>query len=285
MILPGVVFIFLFAYVPMAGVVIAFKKFIPNKGIFGSPWVGLDNFNYVLNMPDIFQVLFNTVFIAVMKIILGLLIPIIITLLLNEMRNRFITRTVQTMIYLPHFLSWVILGGILVDILSINDGVVNKIIQSLGSGPIFFLGDNKWFPYTLVFTSIWKEFGFSTIIYLSAITAIDPALYEAAHIDGANRWKQTIYITLPCMASIIVLMAVLSLGNVLNAGFEQVFMLYSPQVYQSGDILDTLVYRVGLLNAQYGISTAVNLFKSMVSLVLIVISYKLAYKFAGYRIF
>ncbi len=285
MILPGLLLVMIYHYVPMAGVVIAFERFIPVKGIFGSQWIGLDNFKYVMKMPDTGQILYNTVYIATMKIIAGFIAPIISALLLNEVRNALFKRSVQTLIYLPHFLSWVILGGILIDILSPSTGIVNQLLAAFGIHPIFFLGDNKWFPYVLVTSEVWKEFGFSTIVYLAALTAINPALYEAAEIDGAGRWKQTLHITLPGILPIIILLGTLSLGNVLNAGFDQVFNLYNPQVYQSGDILDTFIYRIGLLQSQYGVATAVGLFKSLVSLVFISLSYVLAYRFANYRIF
>jgi putative aldouronate transport system permease protein len=192
---------------------------------------------------------------------------------------------VQTTIYLPYFLSWVVLGGILIDILSPSGGIVNAALKSVGIQPIFFLGDNDWFPGTLVASDIWKNFGYGTIVYLAAITGIDPGLYEAATIDGANRWHKVWHITLPGMRMVIVLLSVLSLGQLLNAGFDQVFNLYSPQVYESGDILDTFVYRIGLLDAQYGVATAVGFFKSLVSLILISGSYFVAYRFAKYRIF
>ncbi|WP_108994191.1 ABC transporter permease [Paenibacillus agaridevorans] len=285
MIIPGVILIFLFAYIPMGGIAMAFQKFIPNRGLFGSEWVGFANFVYMINMPDIYDVVRNTVLIAMSKIVLGQFVAIMAALLLNEMRNRRVVRTVQTLIYMPHFLSWVILGGILVDVLSTNGGIVNQLLGVFGIEPIFFLGSNSWFPITLIASDIWKEFGFSTIIYLAALTSINPTLYEAAYIDGANRWKQTLHITLPGIGPIVVLLALLSLGNVLNAGFEQVFMLYSPQVYRSGDIIDTMVYRIGFQDFQYGVSTAVNLFKSVISMVLIIISYRLVYKIANYRIF
>jgi putative aldouronate transport system permease protein len=285
MLLPGVLFTILFAYVPMFGIVIAFQKFVPSRGFFHSKWVGWDNFTYMINMPDIAQILFNTVYIAVMKIAAGLAVPIMAALLLNEMRSKFLKRSVQTMVYLPHFMSWVILGGILIDLLSIDGGIVNRFIQSTGLEPIFFLGSVDWFPITLVVTDTWKEFGFATIIYLAALTAIDPTIYEAAYIDGANRWKQTWHVTLPGIAPTIILLSVLSLGNILNAGFEQVFMLYSPSVYQSGDIIDTLLYRIGFQDAQYGVATAVGLFKSAIGTVLIAVSYWMAYRFAGYRVF
>lgn len=286
MILPGFILLLIFSYLPMAGIVIAFQKFIPAKGLFGhQKWIGLENFKYVLDLPNIGSIMWNTISIAVMKIILGLVIPVIFAILINEVTNNGLKRGVQTLIYLPHFLSWVVLGGILIDILSPSGGIVNGLIKSLGIEPVFFLGDNKWFPTTMVLTETWKEFGYGTIIYLAAITGIDPSLYEAARIDGANRWKQTLNITLPGMKMVIVLLMVLSLGNLLNAGFDQIFNLYSPPVYQSGDIIDTFVYRIGLLEAQYGVATAVGLFKSVVSFTLISVSYFFAYKFADYRIF
>uniref|UniRef100_A9U8E6 Predicted protein n=2 Tax=cellular organisms TaxID=131567 RepID=A9U8E6_PHYPA len=195
-----------------------------------------------------------------------------------------IKRMIQTLIYLPHFLSWVILGGVLIDVLSLK-GILNQFLGWLGMDPVYFLGDNHWFPYVLVATDTWKDFGFGTIVYLAALTGIDQSLYEAAEIDGASRWRQTLNITIPGILPVVVLMTTLSLGNVLNAGFDQVFNLYSPQVYESGDIIDTFVYRIGLIDAQYSVATAVGLFKSVVSLVLISSSYLLAYRFAGYRIF
>jgi len=285
MLIPATVFAILFSYIPISGIVIAFQRFIPNRGFFHSTWVGFDNFIYMLNMPDIYQVLYNTVFIAIMKIIAGLIVPIVVALLLNEIKKKVLVRSVQTMIYLPHFLSWVILGGILIDILSVENGIINKLIQGIGFPSVFFLGDNSWFPFTLVITDVWKEFGFATIIYMAALTAIDPTIYEAAIIDGANRWKQTFHVTLPGITPIIILLGVLSMGNVLNAGFEQVFMLYSPSVYDSGDIIDTLLYRVGFVDAQFGVATAVGLFKSVIAAMLIGTSYWLAYRLAGYRIF
>ncbi|RAV18897.1 sugar ABC transporter permease [Paenibacillus contaminans] len=285
MLIPAVFFAILFSYIPMSGIVIAFQRFIPNRGFFKSTWVGFDNFTYMFNMPDFYQVMYNTVFIALMKIGAGLIVPIVCALLLNEIKNKVLVRSVQTMIYLPHFLSWVIIGGILIDILSVENGVINRVIQGLGLPGAFFLGSNAWFPFTLVISDIWKEFGFATIIYLAALTAIDPTIYEAAYIDGANRWKQTLHITLPGIAHIVVLLGVLSLGNVLNAGFEQVFILYSPSVYQSGDIIDTLLYRIGFVDAQYGVATAIGLMKSMIAALLIGLSYWLAYRLAGYRIF
>ncbi|MCT1401165.1 ABC transporter permease subunit [Paenibacillus sp. p3-SID867] len=286
MILPGLILIVLFSYIPMAGITIAFQRFIPAKGLFGDQqWVGWDNFEYVMSLPNFTQVLWNTLFISSFKLILGLIVPIVFAVLLNELKNNVVKRSVQTAIYLPYFLSWVVLGGILIDILSPSGGIVNGFLGLLGIPKIFFLGDNEWFPFTLIASDVWKNFGYGTIVYLAAITGIDPGLYEAATIDGANRWRKIWHITIPGMRMVIVLLSVLSLGQLLNAGFDQVFNLYSPQVYESGDILDTFVYRIGLLDAQYGVATAVGFFKSVISLTLISGSYFLAYRFAKYRIF
>lgn len=182
-------------------------------------------------------------------------------------------------------MSWIILSGVVIDILSPNEGIVNQIIKMFGGEPVFFLGDNRWFPWTMIATDTWRNFGFNTIVYLATITSIDPTLYEAAAIDGGNRWKQTLHITLPGMKMIIVLLMVLNLGNVLNAGFDQIFNMYSPQVYASGDIIDTLVYRMGLVQAKFGPSTAVGLLKSVISCGLISISYYVSYKFFNYNLF
>lgn len=286
MLLPGVIIVFIYMYIPLSGLIIAFQKFVPAKGLFGNQkWIGWDNFIYLYNLPGAISALRNTVIIAFFKIVLHLVIPITISILLNEIRCTWFRRTAQTLIYLPHFLSWIILGGILIDILSPSDGIVNRVLGLFGAEPIFFLGSNDYFRGTLITTDVWKEFGFNTIIYLAAITNIDPNQYEAATIDGANRFQRMRYITLPNMRMIIVLMMVLSLGNVLNAGFDQVYNLYSKQVYSTGDILDTFIYRIGLLDAQFGVATAMGMFKSVVSTVFISISYFCAYKFADYRIF
>ncbi len=285
LIIPGVILVFIFSYVPMFGIVIAFQKFVPAKGILRSAWVGLDNFRYLFTMPNFVSVIWNTIFIAIMKIAAGLVCPILFALLLNEIRSSGFKRTIQTIIYFPHFLSWVILGGILIDVLSPTSGIINRGLGLMGIKPIYFLGNADWFPFTLVITETWKNFGYGTIVYLAALTSIDPSLYEAAIVDGASRMKQTIHITIPGILPIVTLMTVLSLGNILNAGFDQVFNLYSPQVYSSGDIIDTFVYRIGLVQAQFSVSTAIGLFKSIISFGFIVLSNHLADKYAGYRIF
>ena len=285
MLAPAVALVLVYSYVPMVGVVMAFQRVLPGKGLFGSPWVGLDNFKFVLAMPTIFQVIWNTIRIAGLKAIAGVIVPVTVALMLNNVSSRMFKRTVQTVIYLPHFLSWIIIAGIMVEILSPSGGIVNQALGLVGIKPIFFLGDDTIFPYTMVVTDVWMSFGFGTIVYLAALTDIDPTLYEAAVVDGASRWQQTWYVTLPGISGTIIMLSTLSLSNILNAGFDQIFNLYSPLVYRTGDIIDTLVYRTGILNNQYGVATAVGLLKSVVSLMLIAIAYKLADKWAGFRIF
>lgn len=284
MLMPAVIILFVYSYIPMAGIVIAFQKYEPIIGFLKSPWVGFENFRYVFSMQNFGQVMYNTVYIAVYKIVLQIILCILFSILINEVRCTVAKRCIQTLIYFPHFLSWVLLGGILIDLLSPATGLVNKVIAAFGGKPIFFLADNKWFPTVIIWSEMWKEVGWGTIIYLAAITGIDPTLYEAAKIDGANKFRQIMSVTIPGIVPIIVLSTVLSLGRVLNAGFDQIYNLYSPIVYESGDIIDTLVYRIGLQEAQYSVGAAIGLFKSAVSLVLVLSSYKLADKFAGYRV-
>ncbi|MBP1965444.1 ABC transporter permease [Paenibacillus aceris] len=284
MLLPGFIWLTLFSIVPMFGIVIAFQDFNPGLGILHSEWIGLENFKYMFSLNDSKTVFFNTLFIAVMKIIANMIVPLIFALLLNELRIAVLKKWVQTIVYLPHFLSWVILSGILLDILSYK-GPVNGLLAIFGISPTLFFGKAEWFPFIIVGSDVWKEFGFNTIIFLAALTGINPALYEAAAIDGATRWQRLLHVTLPGMMTTVILLSVLSLGNVLNAGFDQIFNLYNPLVYSSGDIIDTWVYRTGLLNLQYGLATAMGLLKSVISFVLITTSYFLAAKFANYRIF
>jgi putative aldouronate transport system permease protein len=286
MLLPAVVLVCIYSYGSMAGIVIAFQKFIPAKGMFGQQqWVGLQNFITLFSMPNIWQVIQNTVIIASFKLIGGVIVPVVFALMLNEVRNILTKRIFQTLVYLPHFLSWIILSGILLNILSPSEGLVNILLSKIGIEPIFFLGNPDVFPATMVVSDIWKTFGFASVIYLASLTSIDPSLYEAAVIDGANRWRQTWHITLPGISAMVVLMTVLGLANILNGGFDQIYNMYSPVVYSTGDILDTLVFRLGIEQAQYSLSTAAGLFKSVVSMIFIIVSYYLADKFTGYRVF
>jgi len=286
MVLPAVILVLIFSYFPLYGLKIAFQRFIPARGLFGAQrFIGWDNFTYIMNLPNFLPVIRNTVIIAGAKIILNLLVPVTVALMLNEISSSKIKRPIQTIIYFPHFLSWIIFGGILIDLLSPGTGIINKLITALGGNAIYFLGDNRYFQGTVIVTDIWKNFGYGTIIYLAAITGIDTTLYEAAQIDGANRWQQTWHVTLPGIRMTVVLMMVLALGRVLNAGFEQLYNLCKPIVYESGDILDTFVYRLGLENGAFGPATAVGLFKSVVSLIFISSAYTIAYKFFDYRLF
>jgi putative aldouronate transport system permease protein len=284
MLLPALILVLIYRYGSMFGIVMAFQKFSPAKGFFRSPWVGLDNFRNLFTMPNIGQIIYNTVFISFFKMTLGIIVPVVFALMLNEIGSLRLRRTYQTLVYLPHFLSWVILAGIFADLLS-KDGIINTTLTGMGLQSIGFLSDQKVFPWTMIISDVWKGFGFGSIIYLAALTGIDQNLYEAAAIDGANRWQQTLHVTIPGITSTVVLMTVLSLANILNGGFDQIYNLYRPVVYETGDILDTFVYRLGIDNAQFSLSTAAGLFKSAISCILIVTSYRLADKFAGYQIF
>lgn len=277
MVIPGTVFLLIFSYGPMFGLLMAFQDYIPAKGVFGSEFVGLDNFKYLLNLPDIWKVTYNTVFIAVGKIILNTIIPIIFAILLNEIRIKWMKKTMQTIVYLPYFLSWVILGSVVMNLFSL-DGTVNQILQNLGLSSVNFLGSNQVFPHLLIWTDVWKGFGYNSIIFLAAITSIDPGLYEAATMDGASWFQKVRYVTLPGIMPFILLLTILALPGILSAGFDQVYNLYSPPVYQSGDVLDTYIYRIGLLGRDYSLGTAIGLIRSIVGLVLIVGSNRIAEK-------
>jgi putative aldouronate transport system permease protein len=286
MLVPGLLFILIFQYIPMGGIIMAFQDYKPWIGFAESPWVGTKNFQYMFERPDSVQVIWNTLIISFYKIFFGLVAPFLFAILLNEIRHMGMKRSIQTAVYLPHFLSWVILGGILLDILSTEGGMINKVLVFLfGIEPIFFLGDGDWFRVTVIVSDIWKEFGFSTIVFLASLAGINPALYEASEIDGASRWKQAVYITIPSLIPITIVVGTLSLGNILNAGFDQIFNLYNPLVYDKGDVIDTFVYRVALISGDFSFGTAIGLFKAVIGMILIIISYRLAYKLANYRIF
>lgn len=280
----GILWLVLFNLVPMLGVVMAFQNYNPSRGLWGSEFVGLDNFKYLFSMSDSWRVIANTLIISISKMLLNIVVPLTFALLLNEIRNARYKKLVQTVVYLPHFLSWVILASIMLSIFSYT-GVVNAVAGLFGAEPVIWFSEEKHFRQLIVGTDVWKEFGFNAVIYLAALTGISPDLYEAAAIDGCGKLKSVWHITLPGITGTIILLTVLGLGNVLNAGFDQVFNLYSPLVYATGDVLDTWVYRMGLVNVQFSVATTAGLLKSVISFIMIVASYVLAYKVADYRIF
>ncbi len=277
-------FVILFSYVPLYGLIIAFEDYNPGKGFLGSDWVGLKWFRMAMQMPDFPKIVRNTVVIALGKMIFTQLFAVLFALLINEVRNPLFKRTVQTVTYFPHFLSWVIIGGVFIDMLS-TKGMINQAIKALGGRPIFFLGSNQWFQPVMVMLEVWKEFGYGAIIYLAAITSINPELYEAAKIDGASRVGQVWYVTIPGISVTIVMMATLALGGIMNAGFDQIFIMYNASVYETADILDTFIYRQGLVDSQYSLSTALGLFKSLIGATLLIVTNLFATKKFNYRIF
>jgi len=277
MILPGILFYIIFKYVPLAGSVIAFQDYQIFKGILGSPWVGLDNFGFIFTYQDFYNVLRNTAVIALYQLLFGFPAPILLALLFNEIRLMLAKRVVQSLFYLPHFLSWVVVGGIVFELLS-SQGVVNAVRGWLGYEPILFMQEAGYFRTIVVLSSIWKEVGWGTIIYLAAIAGINPNLYEAAVMDGAGRWKQTIHITLPTMFPTILVLFLLQIGNFLELGFDQIFNLLTPMTYSVGDIIETYVYRAGVLQGQYSMTTAIGLFQSVIGFILLWIFNRLARK-------
>ena len=285
MLLPGMIMLALFVFLPLIGSVMAFQNYSPAKGILHSKWVGLNNFQFIFMLPDSKQVFINTIIIAFAKMICNIVVPVVFALMLNEIRLKTMKKTIQTVVYLPHFLSWVVLATVVTNMFSLS-GPINAVVKALGGGEgIQFLADNKWFRSVIVVSDTWKEFGYNSVVYLAALTGIDASLYEAASIDGAARFKQTLHVTLPGIMPTIILMTALNLGNILNAGFDQIFNLYNPIVYQTGDIIDTYVYRIGMVERQYSIGTAVGLFKSVISFILILSANAGAKKATGTGIF
>lgn len=266
--LPGVLYFIIFKYFPMYGVIIAFQDYSPFKGISGSEFVGLKHFMRFFEDDQFITVLKNTLLISFYKLIFGFPIPILLAIMLSEVRSRWFSRTAQTLFYIPHFFSWVIFGGIVLQALS-STGIINAVIQWFGFEPIIFMKEKEYFRGILVISDIIKESGWASIIYLAAIAGVDPSLYEAAKMDGARKWHQIWHITLPGISTTIIVLFILQLGNILELGVQQVFMLYNPLVYEVGDIIDTYVYRVGLTQQKYSFATAVGLFQATVGLILI----------------
>lgn len=276
MLVPALLYYLIFCYFPMYGASIAFKDFNAMLGIIKSPWVGFDVFKELFQLDKFYSVFWNTIRISLVRLIFGFPFPIIVALMLNELRDGKFKRIVQTSIYIPNFISWVVVGGILTNLLSMDSGIINALIKALGFEPIGFLTDERFFVPTMVVSMIWKTFGWNTIIYLAAMSSIDPQLYEAATVDGANRWQKLWNVTMPCIRSTIIVVLITRIGGLMQAGFEQIFVLYHPSVYGTADIIDTYVYRLGLQDGKFEMATAVGLFKSVVNFLLLIIANKAA---------
>lgn len=277
--LPGILYFLIFKYVPMWGITIAFKDFSPFLGFADSPWVGAKHFQTLFASPDFWMILRNTLAISLLNILLFFPLPIVLSILLNEIRNQAYKSTVQSIIYLPHFLSWVIIASLSFTLLSTSDGIVNQVLEMLGMDKIAFLTNPDTFWFLLTGQSVWKEVGWGTIIFLAAIAGVNVELYEAAKMDGANRFRQIWHVTLPAIRNVIIILLILRLGDIMEVGFEQVFLMYNGAVSEVAEVFDTYVYRVGIQQGQFSYSTAVGLFKSIVGLVLVVIANKMSKKF------
>lgn len=277
---PALLFLVLFKYTPMYGLVIAFKDFNMFTGVANSPWVGFEHFQKLFGDPEFYQVFFNTLIISIYKVVFLFPVPIILAILINELRNMAFKRTIQTVVYLPHFISWVIVYGLFMNILG-ADGIVNSIIRYFGGDTVLFFMNNSIFRGILVVTAGWKEVGWNTIIFLAAIAAIDPQLYDAAVVDGASKFRQIIHITIPGIFSTIIMLLIIRLGYILDAGFEQILVMYNPTVYKVSDIIGTYIYRIGLGKMNYSFATAVGMFNSAIGFVLIVSANKISKKLLG----
>jgi putative aldouronate transport system permease protein len=285
LLLPALVYYIVFKYVPMYGIIIAFKDFNFAKGIMGSAWIGFGNFNYLFGLNDFYKVFFKTNYLRFQRLLWGFPIPIILALMLNEMRGLRYKKILQTVVYLPHFISWVVIGGIIISFLSPSWGLVNYLIKALGGEPVFFMAKAEYFRKIIVVSDIWKGAGWGTIIYLAAITGIAPELYEAAIVDGAGKLQRLWYITLPCIRTTIVLCLILRMGSIMNNGFEQIFILQNSQNLGVSEVFETWVYRLGLLNGRFSFATTVGLFTSLVSLFFLISADRIAKKIGEEGIF
>lgn len=266
---PAVIYYLIFHYAPLYGVQIAFKDYIFRKGIWNSPWIGFANFKNLFSMGTFRQVFRNTLVISFYKLCFGFPAPILFAILLSEIRFVHFKKLTQTVSYLPHFVSWVVLGGLFMQLLSPSTGPINIFLKSIGAKPIYFLADAKWFRSVLVMTSLWKGIGWGSIIYLAAISGINPELYEAATIDGAGRFKKIVHITFPCIVPVVTIMFIFAVGGIINDDFDQIFNLYNPAVYKVADVISTYIYRVGLIEMKYSFSAAVGLFKNIIAFMMI----------------
>ncbi|WP_091173056.1 sugar ABC transporter permease [Paenibacillus sp. 1_12] len=281
MIVPGLLFFVIFRYIPIIGSLIAFQDYNVFSGIWGSKFVGFKHFENLFMYPEFLRILSNTLLISLYQLIFGFSAPIILSLLLNEVRKMVFKRVIQTVIYLPHFLSWVIVGGLVINVLSPNYGIVNELLSYFGYEKIFFLQQPEYFRSIVVVSGIWKEVGWGTIIYLAALAGINPELYEAADVDGASKLRQVFSITLPALLPTIMVLLLLRIGNILDLGFEQIYILLNPLIKETGEIIDTYIYEVGLLGFQYSYTTAIGIFKSVIGLILIVGANQLSKKLTG----
>ena len=278
MIVPGIIYFLIFKYIPMFGLVISFQDYKPFKGILGSEWVGFKHFERLFTEPDFWNILSNTLLLFGMNLLFYFPIPIILALMLNEVRITFFKRFFQTLVYLPHFMSWVIIVSISYVMLTMDGGIVNELLVQLGFSKINFLLSPEWFRPTYIIQVIWREAGWGTIIYLAAIAAVDPQLYEAARMDGAGRLRQVWHITLPAIRSVIIVLLILKIGDVLELGFEHVYLLLNSMNRDVAEIIDTYVYTAGLKQMQFSYSSAVGFFKSLVGLVLVMLANRLSKK-------
>ena len=281
--IPGVLLL-VFKYVPMYGVIIAFKDFRIGSGIWGSPWNNFDHFLLAFTNPYFARILRNTIVISLLRIVFGFPAPIILALLINELRWMPFKRTIQSISYLPHFMSWVVLAGMMFEILSPQRGIVGYVYSLLGREAPNLLASTALFRPMLIGTQIWKEVGWGTVIYLAAIAGIDPQLYESANIDGANRLQRALHITVPSLIPVIIILFILRIGDMLDAGFDQIFNMYNPLVYEVADIVDTYVYRVGLIDRRYDFSAAVGLFKNVVGVILLIGTNMVVRRYSEYGI-
>ncbi|GAB6931051.1 sugar ABC transporter permease [Paenibacillus sp. JCM 10914] len=279
--LPGLLFFALFKYVPLMGSVIAFQNYNLFAGVTKSPWAGLEHFQRMFQHYDFLKILRNTLLLGIYDIIFAFTAPIVLALLLNEVRQVLYKKIVQTIFYAPHFLSWVIVSGIFVGILSPSSGIVNVMLGWFGIDPIYFLGEDSYIRSVLVGSGLWRDVGWGTIIYLAALAGINPDLYEASNIDGAGRWRQTLSITLPALMPVITILFLLKIGDFLDYGFERVFVFQNPLNIQNSEILDTYIYKAGLQQLQYSYATAIGVFKSVVGLFLITIANTISKKATG----
>ncbi|MFD0675438.1 MULTISPECIES: ABC transporter permease [unclassified Paenibacillus] len=279
LIAPGLLFFLIFKYVPMWGVIIAFQDYSPYMGVMNSNWVGFEHFTRFFSNQDFFLLFRNTMAISLLSLIFFFPLPIILSLLLNELRNEIYKKWIQSIVYMPHFLSWVIIAGITFLLLSQSSGIVNKMLVSLGFAKYDFLTNENNFWALLTVQNIWKEAGWGTIIFLAAIAGVDPQQYEAAKMDGANRLQQAWHVTLPAIRSVIVVLFILKLGHIMDVGFEQVFLMMNGAVSNVADVFETYVYRLGIQQGQFSFSTAVGLFKSLVGLILVIVANKLSKRF------